>query len=357
VAPGRYASPGNAYVRFGGYLGRNGPPPNYLGTGGVVAVMASVAVARRRPLTWLLVFMGVVTFLLGLGSILVNGPPALDHVWLPWRGFAHVAVLKEILPDHFAPFLSFFVGALLAVGLDALWVHLRRTDTPSARSAGAVTWVATGAVAVLALVPVLATFDVPLTVARVAMPSYMRQVAPSLPAGTVVLTVPFAVTGSDQPMLWQAVDDFRFRLAGAALKTPNKKGGPVATGAPGSARRILTSLSVGGALEPKATPAEVAAVRGALGAWQVDRVVIAGASRDRVYATGFMTAVVGAGPAHVDGAWVWSLRRGVPMPPPVLGPALSRCRAAVTVAPFSQDPLAMARCVLFAAGRPWTTQP
>ena len=52
----------------------------------------------------------------------------------------------------------------------------------------------------------------------------------------MLLTVPFAVSGSPQPMLWQAVDGIHFRLAGAALKTPNALGGPVGPGPPGSAR-------------------------------------------------------------------------------------------------------------------------
>ena len=77
---------------------------------------------------------------------------------------------------------------------------------------------------VVALVPVFVTFDVPFTVVPVRIPAYLREVAPGLPAGTVLLTVPFAVSGSTQPMLWQADDDMHFRLAGAALKTPNAVG-------------------------------------------------------------------------------------------------------------------------------------
>ena len=50
---------------------------------------------------------------------------------------------------------------------------------------------------------------------------------------TVLLTVPFAVSGSPQPMLWQAVDGYHFRLAGAALKTPNALGGPGRAGCAG----------------------------------------------------------------------------------------------------------------------------
>ena len=124
-----------------------------------------------------------------------------------------------------------------------------------------VTAAVTMLVGLVALVPVFATFDVPFTVEPVRIPAYIRQVAPGLPAGTVLLTVPFAVSGSTQPMLWQAVDDMHFRLAGAALKTPNALGGPVGQGAPGSARRILTDLTVSGPPLPTGTPAQLATVR------------------------------------------------------------------------------------------------
>ena len=122
-------------------------------------------------------------------------------------------------------------------------------------------------------------------------PPYLRDATTRPPAGNVVLTVPFAVSGSAQPMLWQAMEGMRFRLAGAALKTPNLLGGPVGTGSPGSARRILTDLSIGGSVLPEGTTAQLATVRNALASWQVDQVVITGASRDPVYASGFFTAV------------------------------------------------------------------
>jgi hypothetical protein len=356
VSPGQYAAAANVYVRFGGYLGHNGPPPDYLGAG-VVLAGASAVLARRRPLTWLLVFMSVVTLVLGLGDNLVNGPGALSHIWLPWLDLSKLPVFKEIIADQFAPFLPFFVGALLAVGLDELWISRHDASSWMARRAVAVTGATTAVVAALVLVPVFATFDVPLTVKSVVIPPYMRHVAPELPDGTVLLTVPFAISGTDQPMLWQAIDDLHFRLAGAALKTPNKEGGPIQRGAPGSARHILTSLSIGGSLEPQGTPDEIAAVRYALGAWQVDRVVIAGASRDPVYASGFITMALGTGPEYVDGAWVWELPRGAPTAAPVLGISLSQCRTDVAAPSAPHDPLAMARCVMFAGGRSWTTQP
>ncbi len=143
----------------------------------------------------------------------------------------------------------------------------------------------------------------------------------------MLLTVPFAVSGSAQPMLWQAVEGMDFRLAGAALKTPDARGRPVGTGTPGSARRILTNLTVVGAALPTGTPAQVSTIRRALRAWQVDQVVIAGASRDPVYASGFFTMALGVAPAYVRGAWVWRLQPGGPSASPVTGVSLALCRA------------------------------
>ncbi len=98
----------------------------------------------------------------------------------------------------------------------------------------------------------------PLPVTKVRLPPYYRTVAQTVPTDTVLLTIPFAVSGQAQPMLWQAVDDFHFRLAGAALKTPNATGGPVQQGAPGSARNILTNLTVAGRSLPTGAPSRAA---------------------------------------------------------------------------------------------------
>jgi hypothetical protein len=167
----------------------------------------------------------------------------------------------------------------------------------------------------------------------------------------VVLTVPFAVSGSTQPMLWQAMQSMRFRLAGAALKTPNASGGPIGQGAPRSARRILTDLTVAGPALPAGTPAELNTVRRALRSWQVDQVVIAGASRDPIYASGFFTAALGVAPVYENRAWVWTLQPGEPMATPTTGVALSSCRSFAASPGERQQPLTMSRCVLFAGGR------
>ena len=264
LAPGQYAAQANGYIRFGGYLGRTGPPPDFVGTGVALVALGSVIVARRRLLAWLLLFLAAVTFWLALGGYLLGGPAWLGHPWLPWRTLSMLPVLKEILPDQFVPLLTLFVAFLIAVGLDVLHHTRWQPGSWSASHRNVIATVATIAVAVVAVSPVFATFEAPLRVVRVHTPAYLRSSAPTVPDDDVVLTVPFAVTGSTQPMLWQATQGMHFRLAGAALKTPNGLGGPIGTGAPGSARRILTDLTIGGSALPTGTVAQLAVVRQAL---------------------------------------------------------------------------------------------
>jgi hypothetical protein len=351
LASGAYGAAANGYQRFGGYLGRNGPPPDFAGWGVALVSVASVLAGRRRPLTWLLLLLAAVTFWLALGAYLLSGPTWLGHPWLPWRELSTLPVLKEILPDQFVPLLTLSLAFLIAVGLDALHSAFRRPTSWWTIHRGVLTAVATTAVAVVAVVPVFVTFDAPLKVVRVHTPPYLRAVAPAVPAANVVLTVPFAVSGSSQPMLWQAMEGMRFRLAGAALKTPDAQGQPVGSGAPGSARQILTDLTVAGSVLPTGTAAQLATVRRALRAWQVDQVVIAGASRDPVYASGFFTAALGVAPVYEQRAWVWKLQPRAALAPAATGISLPPCRAVAASPADRTKPLTMARCVLFAAGR------
>jgi len=160
----------------------------------------------------------------------------------------------------------------------------------------------------------------------------------------VLLTVPFAISGSAAPMLWQAVDGMHFRLAGAALKTPGPHGRPVAQGSKDSARGILSALSTG-LNELPGTRTQVATVRQALRTWHVDRVVIEGPSRDPVYASGFLTAVLGASPKFVQGAWVWKVPSPAHMAPMIAAASLGACQSAAAGSSATHHPLAMAQCV------------
>jgi len=349
VWPGAYAAAADAFMRFGGYLGRSGPPPDYLGGGLVAVVVASVVVARRRLLTWILLLLALVALWLSLGSVLTGVPSWLTRVWLPWRILSSLPVLREIVPDQFAPFLSLFVAFLVAVGLNAFaGMHRRRGSWVPTRPFGVVSAVTAG-VAVLALAPVVATFDIPYRVVQVHIPPYVSEVGPTLPAGAVLLTVPFASSGSSAAMLWQAESAMHWSLAGAALKTPGPLGGPVQQGAPGSARRILSDLTVPGSPLPTGTQAQLLRVRRALLSWRVGEVVIAGVSRDPVYTSGFFTMALGTAPRFEHQAWVWTLAHGVAPAAPATGASLAACRAEAVTPGERGDPLAMSRCVLAGA--------
>jgi len=346
LSPGPYRAFANAYVRFGGYVGRIGPPPNFVGWGLGVSSLASLVLARLRPLVWLLAFMTFVTVWLSLGSYVFFGPRWLNHYWLPWRTLSKFPVLKEILPDQFAPYVPLFLAFLLAIGLDAAHRRFRyvRGWRPSQVRQASVAL--TVGVTIVALAPVFVTFDMPFTVQPTAIPVYVLRDVPRLADNRVLLTVPFAVSGSDAPMLWQAVDGMHFRLAGGALKTPDAHGGPIAQGPPGSARRILSDLTLFGNTEPRGTPKQYAAVRQAVRRWHVDEVVIDGESRDPVYAAGFLTAALGVAPTIIDSAWVWKVPPTRRLSPAVTNTSLVLCRAGAAGTSADHDPLAIARCIL-----------
>jgi hypothetical protein len=349
LSPGPYRASAKGFIRFGGYEGRNGPPVNYLGWGTAVATVAAVFFARRRLLVWLLVVLAVVAMWLSLGPYLLDSTGIRWTGWMPWRMVAGLPVLEEILPGQLAPFVPLFIASILALGLDAVYLRVQALGRKQAvRIAGA----ATIAVGLAALLPIFLTFDVPFTVQSTAIPAWVAHDAPSLPPHTVLLTVPFAVSGSDQPMLWQAVDDMHFQLAGAAVKTPNATGGPVGQGTPGSARHILSELSVGPDGEPTGTAAQLVSVRAAVRSWQVGEVVIAGPSRDPLYASGFLTAALGTAPSYVRGAWVWKIPPGGLSAPPAPSGALTRCQASAAGSASPGHPLALATCVLSMAPTP-----
>jgi hypothetical protein len=113
----------------------------------------------------------------------------------------------------------------------------------------------------------------------------------------------------------------------------------------------MTDLTIPGAPEPSGTTAQITTVLHALRTWKVGRVVVAGSSRDPVYATGFFTMVLGVAPTEEAGAQVWTLAHGIPQSTPAVGATLSFCRNGAKALPRAGRAPEMALCVLFAAGR------
>jgi len=218
------------------------------------------------------------------------------------------------------------------------------------------------AAACVALVPVAVTFGprLPFVMRPVILPRWYTEVAPSLPAGRVLLSYPPPFSGIQSAMAWQAVNRMHYSQAGG--------GGP--QGVPrraGSARpgfEVLSDLAFGVASgQPAGTPAQYAAVRHALAVWGVTTVVIATnpaapaqqQGRDPTYAAAFMTAALGRPPTVQAGAWVWNnVQLGLPtaLHPPA-GALASCVRAAEGPSGRVVAGMGVADCVVRSAlGRP-----
>ena len=99
-------------------LSENG---SYLGLPLVVILVVIAWRLRRdslvRVLTWLAV-----------GSLVLSLGPSLSifnkntHVPLPETVFAHLPLLDNTIPARYALYVSLFVAALLAIGIDRLWL-------------------------------------------------------------------------------------------------------------------------------------------------------------------------------------------------------------------------------------------
>jgi hypothetical protein len=144
----------------------------------------------------------------------------------------------------------------------------------------------------------------------VALPAWFSEVAPHLPPGQVVLTypAPFALQQSAEG--WQAVDSLRFALVGGS--GPGSILSRAGKERAGQAVISAASFSLDG--PPKATEANILAVRQALAGWGVTRLVIPNPASLPPYeqgtnpssALGLFALALGRNPQYQADAWVWN---------------------------------------------------
>lgn len=333
--PGAFRGVATTLTRLGGYEGLRGPPTAYLGPLVLGAFLASVAVAWRRRATVVLALAAVLAGTFSLGAFLYLSPTLTSAAWTPWRLFGSWPLLDDVIPQRFSAITDLCVALVLGLGLDRAHQLLgsrsamgsrvppgrRGSRAHAARSgadrgAAAPSWVAAGAVICVGAVSLGSlwwTYQVPLATESISLPRWFRTVATTVPAGTTVLTYPFSYPseGVSQPMVWQAVDGMRFRLAGGYVKAPNVRGTPLAGTRQRQPYELLGTLS-GGAAGPLPTGVSQAArrsLRAALRRWGVDLVVVTGRGRDPGLAVRVFTSVLGSPAQRQAGAWVWELRR------------------------------------------------
>jgi hypothetical protein len=353
-------------------LGLTGPNPAYLGVGVLVVVALSVAVAWRRKITWALLAAAAASGVISLGVAGLRSDALRSLSWLPWQTLVKWPLLDDVLPGRFSVLTDLALAIIVAIGLDETKTWLsKHTARPPATSAGrhgsmvagpgwlmslapALVLIVVGAAA---LVPVWRLYGVPTSTERVEVPPWFANSAPSVPAGSVVLTYPFPASASlaSEPMIWQAVDGMHFRLAGGYLKVPGANGHPLTTGPPGSATESLVTLTLlkqtsAGPWLP--SPARLANIRSALSRWNVSYVVVTATGPNPVYTAGVMTAVTGRLPQVTDRAWVWNLGKtplGQAFDPSAAYSQLQRCVSSTAlyedVVPHRPLPSTATRCV------------
>jgi hypothetical protein len=350
---------------IGGYYGGAGPNAGsehlpslvYFGYPLIVFLIISALVWYRSRLAWTLVLGAVFAWILSFGTSLGNqAVGAVGPWWLPWRLFAHLPLVSEILPIRFSVMITFGVAMLLAVSLDRWWSLITLAgqhddaaripaDRPRSRSARPTT-VSTAVMTVIGvavLIPVALTNSVPFTVVPPAIPAWFTADAPRLPAGTIVLVLPFA---GQRAMGWQADTGLHFALAGGFAVVPNASGQSAFVDPPGGTLASLARLSSDPeSLQDTPLPStvpQVDAVRSALVRWHVGVTVVTHEGRQPLYSVAFMSAVYGRPPAERGGTWVWT---GAPSSGLItIGPTtLAQC--AETGAGASAG-LAVSRCTL-----------
>ncbi len=378
---------------FGGYQGGPLPGLGYLGAGVVVVAVVGVLLWRHDRLLLLFGALGLVSAALSLNPH--------TYWWAPWRLVEKVPQVGNIVEVRFSAITTLCGSVVVGVVVDRVhgwalsrWpVSHRQTEHQSAqhqstehqsarhqsaqhRSAGhqsarhqpaqhqstghqsARHWypgaLAGAAVALVALVPSVITLgpNLPLTVQAVVLPKWYEHTGSTLPPGQVILAYPAPFSGIQVSMAWQAVNRMGYAMAGGG----GPQGVPAHAGAEQAGFKVLASASLGLGPAPEPTPANLAAVRKALAAWQVTMVVIPDQpnlpsyeqGRGTAYAVGLFTAVLGVRPTYQQSAWVWSSVRTAGTSIPMTQAGFAACTTGTSTDDQSHE--VVPSCVL-AAGR------
>ncbi len=365
--PGRYGAAAGTLLRFGGYEGHAGPTSSYLGPVLLALAGASLIVARRRRSVWVLALGAVLAVVCSLGAVVWWTPGHAVNLWTPWRILGTWPLLDDVIPQRFSAVTDLCLALVIGVGVDAvrrvpllglrtgsrstgssltgsrstgssltgsrstgssltgsrstgssltgsrLTRSWRSGSPPTAVGRRARSWSTVAAVIILsaaAIGSIWRTYQVPLATRAVAVPEWFRVAAPRLPSQAIVLVYPFPFTldGTSAPMVWQALDGMRFRLAGGYVKAPGRGGRPLSDPPLAAPYDVLAPLTAraDGRL-PAAGAVEVDALRAALARWRVNVVVVVEKGRDPQLALRLLTRAIGRPPGMILGAWVWRL--------------------------------------------------
>lgn len=287
-----------------------GPALAFVGSGVLVGCVVSLAVGWRRRAVWVFAVTAAAATVCSWGAMFwPDATSGSFSSWLPWGHVTNLPLLDNVLPVRFPSVGDLAFALVLAVGLDAasrwrLWRRVPAVVGPAVAVCAAAACV----------VPAWATYDAPLAVQRVVLPPWYASVGRVVHPGSVVVSYPFPASSSleSSPMVWQAADDMRFRLAGGYVKVPGPGGGVLVSGRPTSATSLLEALtdtSAATSPPPPPSPAQLGQLRDALRFWGAAYLVVADTGPVPVEAAAVLTAATGVLPDVSHRAWVWDVSR------------------------------------------------
>jgi hypothetical protein len=197
---------GEQFVR--GVVHENG---FYLGIPLLALLVVGAVRLRRHALVSSFAMLGVISFVLGLGTRLT----VANHVTpipLPVAAITRVPLLQEVGPTRFALAIQLAASVLLALELDRI---LQRPILNGIRRPTALV-----GVSLVVLVPLAPNGFVKSVDVRV--PDYFSSSAVTeIPNGATVLPYPYPYYTGNVAMLWQIASHMRFRIPGGEVYVPS----------------------------------------------------------------------------------------------------------------------------------------
>lgn len=271
------------------------PPENaaYIGIPLLVLLLAGIWWLRRDHRVQLFGGLMALSMLMSMGSFLrfANSATKLP---LPFWVFAHLPVLKSTIAIRWNLFTWLFLSFLLAIIIGEIAGEVQKRTLRRSKTLVAGT-LALFALSVTSLIP-----EVPYNASPALVPQYFTSAAASnLPASTVLITYPLAVGGAPVPMLWQAMDKFRFHLLGGEV-------GSQAVDL-GATRTITDACMAAPTLSP-GIAALVPTMRAELKSWGVTTGVLPlGYAPNEQCGQSVFSQVFNAKPRLIDDAYVWTM--------------------------------------------------
>ena len=269
----------------------------FIGIPLLLLVLLGIWKYRRVPMVQFSAVMAVAAFVMSMGSRL----HVLGHmtaVRLPFTVLTHLPFLDSEVAARYSLFMWLFVAVLISITVDRWLFSPRRRRIHGRSSVAAVTSRAIPAALLVAgVVSLIPSW--PYAIQQIAVPTWFTSVAArEVPQGSTLLPYPLASNSHNLPELWQALDDFRFRMPGGEAAVPVSH-----TGAIG--RAFSSCYSNPAERQPK--PLALGTSRKEIREWQVQTIVIPIPADNAACAIRYMTLVVGAPPHEEYSAAVWRL--------------------------------------------------